>query len=154
MSALESVHPLHNETLPKPVLKTGLGSSAALTTSLVAAVLKCVVGGGNNNPSGDDVHTTAQIAHCLAQGKVGSGFDVCSAVFGSGLYKRFDAAVLQGNVSEDHDKLRHILSTVGALDHTFVSLGSTTLPHGMHLVLGDVQGGSSTPGMASAVLEW
>jgi len=35
-----------------------------------------------------------QTAHCIAQGKVGSGFDVSSAVFGSQRYVRFSPEVL------------------------------------------------------------
>ena len=40
-------------------------------------------------------HNASQYIHCLAQGKVGSGFDVSSAVFGSQIYTRFDPQVLQ-----------------------------------------------------------
>ena len=45
-------------------------------------------------------HNLAQFAHCVAQGKVGSGFDVSAAVFGSHVYTRFDPAVIQ-NVMDD-----------------------------------------------------
>lgn len=40
------------------------------------------------------LHRVAQAAHTLAQGKVGSGFDVCSAVLGSCRYVRFPPEVL------------------------------------------------------------
>lgn len=40
-------------------------------------------------------HNLAQFVHCLAQGKVGSGFDVSAAVFGSQLYTRFNPVRLQ-----------------------------------------------------------
>lgn len=42
----------------------------------------------------DIVHVIAQTAHCIAQGKVGSGFDVSSAVYGSQRYVRFSPEVL------------------------------------------------------------
>ncbi|KAJ8568181.1 hypothetical protein K7X08_020903 [Anisodus acutangulus] len=42
----------------------------------------------------DVVHVIAQTAHCIAQGKVGSGFDVSSAVYGSQRYIRFSPEVL------------------------------------------------------------
>lgn len=42
------------------------------------------------------IHNTAQLAHCAAQGKVGSGFDVSAAVWGSHLFRRFDKDVIQG----------------------------------------------------------
>ena len=45
-------------------------------------------------------HNLAQFVHCVAQGKVGSGFDVSAAVFGSHVYTRFDPAVIQ-NAMDD-----------------------------------------------------
>lgn len=126
------------------VHKTGLGSSAALTGSLVAAALGLlgVVRLPPAEEEGDGesaaaaaaaaaveadadvralVHATAQVAHGLAQarrrlagasqavdpyyipppphpplpqGKVGSGFDVCAAVYGGIEYTRVDPGVL------------------------------------------------------------
>lgn len=82
--------------------KTGLGSSAALTTSLVAALLLHF--GAIASPSvGEDrllAHNVAQFVHCLAQGKVGSGFDVASAIYGSHVYTRFDPSVISGLMSD------------------------------------------------------
>jgi phosphomevalonate kinase len=49
------------------------------------------------------MHNTAQLAHCQAQGKVGSGFDVSSAFFGSQLYARFDPASLQAIMKDVSD---------------------------------------------------
>ena len=79
--------------------KTGLGSSAALITSLVTALL---VQAGLIAPdllasasARRLAHNVAQFVHCLAQGKVGSGFDVSAAAFGSQFYTRFSPAVLQ-----------------------------------------------------------
>jgi len=48
----------------------------------------------------DLVHNASQYVHCLAQGKIGSGFDVSSAVYGSQIYKRFDDSVLRPIMSE------------------------------------------------------
>lgn len=46
-------------------------------------------------------HNLAQFVHCVAQGKVGSGFDVSAAVFGSHLYTRFDPSVIQDLMNEN-----------------------------------------------------
>jgi phosphomevalonate kinase len=83
------------ETSLQEVHKTGLGSSAALVTSLVASLL--VHFGVADLDVGVDrvlVHNLAQFCHCLAQGKIGSGFDVSSAVFGSHYYTRFSPDIL------------------------------------------------------------
>lgn len=88
------------------VHKTGLGSSAALITSLVSSLLLHLgiipansfdtQGGLESASEGRKLaHNVAQYVHCLAQGKVGSGFDVSSAVFGSQIYTRFDPQVIQ-----------------------------------------------------------
>ena len=79
----------------RDVKKTGLGSSAAMTSSLVAAVLHHFNSVDIVNPSDlDIVHNIAQASHCLAQGKIGSGFDVCSAIYGSHCYQRFSPSLL------------------------------------------------------------
>lgn len=82
----------------REVHKTGLGSSAAMTTSVVGALLVCLGLVGRSGPlTAVDralVHNSAQLAHCSAQGKIGSGFDVSSATWGSQLFRRFTPEVL------------------------------------------------------------
>ncbi|KAG7955930.1 hypothetical protein I3843_11G099000 [Carya illinoinensis] len=113
------------------VSKTGLGSSAAMTTAVVAALLH-YLGVVNLNSTKDQdkekkgtgdldvIHMIAQTAHCLAQGKVGSGFDVSSAVYGSQRYVRFSPDVISS---------AQVLGEPGT-------------------------GGSSTPSMVGAVKRW
>ena len=79
------------ENCKPEVAKTGLGSSAAMTTAVVAALLNYLgvvdLPLYSTNQKNDKildldlVHMIAQTAHCIAQGKVGSGFDVSSAVY-------------------------------------------------------------------------
>lgn len=87
-----------NTTLAK-VHKTGLGSSAAMVTSLVAGVLLHLSGASQQEELDNKTlrlfHNVAQYAHSRAQGKVGSGFDVSSAIFGSQVYYRFAPECLQ-----------------------------------------------------------
>lgn len=92
--------------------KTGLGSSAAMTTSLIASLLVqlgVVPSGGAHAQlstwSLGLIHNVSQLVHCAAQGKVGSGFDVSSAVWGSQLYRRFDPNVLQGMIRDESARL-------------------------------------------------
>ncbi|PNX76398.1 phosphomevalonate kinase-like protein, partial [Trifolium pratense] len=94
-----------NEGNCKPeVAKTGLGSSAAMTTAVVASLLHYLgvvkISASKDHQDRKDiadldmVHKIAQTAHCIAQGKVGSGFDVSSAVYGSQRYVRFSPEVI------------------------------------------------------------
>lgn len=68
------------------VSKTGMGSSAALTTALVGALLQWFevtrLGLRAGMEDRKIVHNLAQLAHAAAQGKIGSGFDVAAAVYG------------------------------------------------------------------------
>ncbi|CAI6009120.1 unnamed protein product [Closterium sp. NIES-65] len=145
------------------VAKTGLGSSAAMTAAVSAALLhflgvlertgsgaadegsqeRAMGSGAEESSQGEAVgsagtvgreevvHRVAQVAHCLAQGKAGSGFDVAAGVFGSMCYQRFNPSVM------------HALM-VGAL-----VLGAAMM------VLGEPgTGGTATPSMLSAVMKW
>lgn len=134
------------------VPKTGLGSSAALTTVLVASLLKSYDIDPLQNTS--LVHNLSQVAHCSAQKKIGSGFDVASAVCGSLVYRRFPAedvnAVIAAEGSADYGQL--LKSTVA--NKWKVTLEPSFLPPGITLLMGDVQGGSETPSMVAKVMEW
>jgi phosphomevalonate kinase len=72
-----------------------------MTTAVVAALLHYLGVVDLSSLSKDEgpvdvdmVHIIAQTAHCIAQGKVGSGFDVSSAVYGSNRYVRFSPDIL------------------------------------------------------------
>lgn len=86
------------ENCKPEVAKTGLGSSAAMTSAVVAALLHYLgvvdLALVKDAADLDVVHMIAQTAHCIAQGKVGSGFDVSSAVYGSHRYVRFSPEVI------------------------------------------------------------
>lgn len=138
------------------VSKTGLGSSAAMTTSAVACLYRILVGSPDVNR--DIIHSIAQIAHSVAQRKIGSGFDVYTAVFGTCAYQRFPPEGVAQMVG-DQDALRSVqlpilqrcMSTIQAsVQHT-----AFHLPPGITLLLGDShKGGSSTPGMVVKIMTW
>ncbi|CAN1748867.1 Phosphomevalonate kinase, peroxisomal [Linum perenne] len=140
------------------VAKTGLGSSAAMTTAVVAALLEyfgLVDLTSSSNGDLDLVHIIAQSAHCIAQGKVGSGFDVSSAVYGSHRYVRFSPSVLSS--AQDAARgvpLQEVIVDImkGNWDHERTKF---CLPPLMTLLLGEPgSGGSSTPSMVGAVKKW
>ncbi|KAF2842334.1 ERG8, Phosphomevalonate kinase [Patellaria atrata CBS 101060] len=144
--------------------KTGLGSSAALVTSFTAAVLVHYLGEEVFNLSSDKekriLHNLAQAAHCSAQGKVGSGFDVASAVYGSCLYRRFSPELLQAHGDpgslEFGNKLQKLVeeTELSTQWDTEIIKSAISVPPGIRLVMCDVDCGSQTPGMAKKVLAW
>lgn len=167
------------------VHKTGLGSSAAMTTSLVSSVLVHL---GAARTNGDQIdmeslaliHNVAQLAHCAAQGKLGSGFDVSSAVWGSQLYRRFDPAVISGLM--DGDAQGPLFATLAPSNPLWLPSPKSSaeetmptaleglaagvytdgiyrppplvLPPGVRLCLADVDTGSNTRTLVGSVSAW
>ncbi len=74
------------------VVKSGLGSSSAVTVATVGAVLKAF---GADPSENDALHKLAQTAHSIATGKVGSGFDIAAATFGSIIYTRYSPEIMK-----------------------------------------------------------
>ena len=144
--------------------KTGLGSSAALVTALVSALLAFYLPGGNDNPLTDKdlarAHNLAQAAHCTAQGKIGSGFDVAAAVYGSCIYRRFSPAVLEGvgNAGTEgfSPRLRKTVDDVESnqIWDTQIQKHIVNMPKKLRLVMCDVDCGSETPSMVKKVFAW
>ena len=95
------------KTLPESVFmnkriedvnKTGLGSSAALVTAFVAVLClhyNLIDKDASSPKTKHIVHALAQFSHCIIQGKIGSGFDISAAVYGSHSYLRFDKMTLE-----------------------------------------------------------
>ena len=144
--------------------KTGLGSSAALVTAFVAAVVAYFVP-SNILDTGSEhghsiVHNLAQAAHCAAQGKVGSGFDVAAAVFGSCVYKRFSPRVLDGldeiGTTGFSSRLKSVIDDNGLTKKWDMNIkkADASIPQGLSLVMCDVDCGSETVGMVKNVLAW
>ena len=83
-----------------------------MVTSLTSSLfLHWTAPGATTDPSQPTVqlmHNLAQYVHSLAQGKIGSGFDVSAAVYGSQVYRRFDVKCL-GNLLET-DKTENTVS--------------------------------------------
>ena len=143
--------------------KTGLGSSAALVTALTAALLVTFISPSSaviSERLQKRIHNLAQAAHCAAQGKVGSGFDVAAAVYGSCLYRRFTPTILE-TVGDAHsagfgERLHRCVEDLEP-DRTWdveVLSQAVRVPKTLRLVMCDVDCGSETPGMVKRVLNW
>ncbi|KAJ1334877.1 phosphomevalonate kinase [Batrachochytrium salamandrivorans] len=162
----------HTHGTISQVRKTGLGSSAAMTTSVVASLLahfglvylsKDGLNSNDISTTADDrleatplsmLYNLAQTCHCVAQGKVGSGFDISAAVIGTHGYRRFSPEILDPVFRASEILAAH----VGDVDKdTYCGIGKIPLfqlPPGLGLMLGDVAAGSNTPKLVSMVLAW
>lgn len=144
--------------------KTGLGSSAALVTAFTAALLtyylpRSTFDLATSDTSTRRLHNLAQIAHCAAQGKVGSGFDIATAVYGTCLYRRFSPALLARSADPGTPgfapALRHLIDESGPQKWDMeIHTDAAAIPPGLRLVMCDVATGSKTPGMVKQVLAW
>ncbi len=144
--------------------KTGLGSSAALVTAFTAAILTHYLDKDQlalHSESGRTrLHNIAQAAHCAAQGKVGSGFDVAAAVYGSCVYRRFSPSVLEGLGEVGSlgfcERLKAVVEDSNPLNkwNMQIDKSAAVMPHGLGLLMCDVDCGSESVGMAKKVLSW
>ncbi|ODV80486.1 Phosphomevalonate kinase [Suhomyces tanzawaensis NRRL Y-17324] len=135
---------LYHQQAIHEVPKTGLGLSAGLVSVVCAALL-----GHFGDFSQNVIHNTAQIAHCIAQKKIGSGFDVAAAVYGSIMYRRFEPSLISLAVGGNRDGLTHLIDSDWNFNHA-----PCTLPPHVRILMGDIQGGSETPKLVSKVLQW
>ncbi|KAK4050612.1 phosphomevalonate kinase [Microbotryomycetes sp. JL201] len=111
------------------------------------------------------IHNLSQYVHSLAQGKVGSGFDVSAAVYGSHVYRRFAVDCL-GGLLEDKDAaskttsagllkvLSPMMNPLWTKKSTAALVSPFALPPKTMLILADVDAGSNTPSMVGKVLSW
>ena len=151
--------------------KTGLGSSATLVSSLITSlllyfnVLKDQFDENSNknelNPENmGKIFNLSQIIHSYAQGKVGSGFDVSSATYGSQMYSRFSPDIISDFFSIFPKKnCENFLEIFGKLENIVEStwdqeIRGIHLPPGLALTLGDVSIGANTPSMVSKLFAW
>lgn len=118
-------------------IKTGLGTSSAVVVILATSLL-CLNGVIDCS---DEAHIRNQIAHLSyrihnrAQGKIGSGFDVYTAVYGSSIF--------ESNCFCQPQQLLHISET-----------NTLPFPAMLSVVMGCCKGGSSTPVLSKRVIEW
>ncbi|KAI0063609.1 Phosphomevalonate kinase [Artomyces pyxidatus] len=162
LASLSKIPPFSHTGVRLPdVSKTGLGSSAALITSLVTALLvqtgiiaASALTGQGITPAHRFAHNISQFIHCLAQGKVGSGFDVAAAVFGSQIYTRFNPVVIQ-HLMDDTAGPQPLLPTLSPENVAWdYDVQPFKLPPHTRILLADIHAGSNTPLLVGQVLKW
>ena len=121
--------------------KLGLGSSSALCTSICQSVLQFY---GFHNAL--DLFKISSLSHFMAQGKVGSGFDVAAAVFGSCIYKK---PFIFDNLAIHLDNIKDLLLTDWNID-----VKPLSWPKCWHILMFSFSTGESTITNSKLYLEW
>ncbi len=116
------------------ISKSGLGSSAALAAATVASVLRAA----GVDFEKEKVHKLAQAAHSLATGKVGSGFDVAAATYGSIFYSRFSPEIIT-SLPADYSNADIVQLVKRRWDY---NVEEFTLPEGLHVAFANFIGES------------
>ena len=130
------------------IVKSGLGSSAAVSVAAIGTLIKLFE---IDDPDNQKTHKLAQLAHSLATGKVGSGFDVASATFGSIIYVRYSPSIITALPKEfSNEELFNLINS--EWDY---SIEKMTLPNSFIPVMANFSGeGTSTQVSVSKVFEF
>lgn len=122
--------------------KYGLGSSAAVVTSVVAAVLKHVAGEADK----EKVFKLASITHVMIQGN-GSGADIAASTYGGLLlYTSFQAEWLL-ELIEEHETMTEMLEA----DWVYFSVKETVFPSHIYPYVGWTGSPASTGDLVSNI---
>ncbi|MBI2675261.1 MAG: phosphomevalonate kinase [Candidatus Aenigmarchaeota archaeon] len=112
--------------------KIGFGSSAAAVVACMAAVLRFNGMEIRSKEAKDVICKLSAIAHYLAQGKVGSGFDVAASTYGGiFVYQRFDPDWLLERIRLN-EGMRPIVNSIWPS----FSIEPLARIEGMHLLIG------------------
>lgn len=126
--------------------KTGLGSSAALTTVIVKALFQYYqleIPGLANFAS--------QIAHFRAQGKIGSGFDISACIYGSHLFRRKNSELMTSMFERLETSKNKIFEELNNWENPI----HFELPESFQLVLACLENsGSNTRVLVKNLVSW
>ena len=100
------------------------------------------------------MHTSCQIVNAYLQNKIGSGFDIACALYGSQLYRRFTNTSQLEQVVEavkSGGEANLLAAFEAGFDYTLQPLN---LPAGLRMLMVDVNSGSDTRVLTKQVLLW
>ncbi|MED4474155.1 phosphomevalonate kinase [Oceanobacillus caeni] len=136
---------IRSELDDKSGIKYGLGSSAAVVTSVITAMLKLFL---PEEPSKDLIFRLAALSHVIAQ-KNGSGADVAASTYGGILnYASFQAEWLL----EEYNKSLSISSLLER-DWTYFSVEPLEIPEHIYFCVGWTGKAASTAELVDKVLQ-
>ena len=140
--------------------KMGLGSSACLATTFSAALL---IAAGIDVTAASDAMSSfreglmlvASVAHCHAQGKIDSGFDVSAAIHSNHLFTRVDKQTLEAGIEKLALAAKPLPTLEEIQNWKFPEPKSISAP-GMRAVFiyDEKNVGAKTAGMVRKLVQW
>lgn len=131
-------------------LKLGLGSSAATTVVVCKAILALHGFDVESDYAQDIIFKLACIAHYLASGKIGSGFDVAASTYQTALaYSRFDTLFLENAIRKGLP-----MSDLVSIAWPSLSIEKLQLPADLRVVVGFSGVSASTTEMIKKMHEF
>jgi phosphomevalonate kinase len=130
--------------------KVGFGSSAAIVSATVAAVLKIHGIGIKSKEEKDLIYKLSCISHYLAQGKLGSSFDVAASTYGGVLiYQKPDMDFVLDLLNQNKK-----VSEIVEKDWPFFKAENISLPKDFNLSIGFVGYSASTKELVLRIREF
>ncbi len=129
--------------------KIGFGSSAAATVAIIGAVLAYHGTEIIIRNAKDLIYKLAAIAHYLAQGKVGSSFDIAASVYGGAfVYRKFDSQWLM----KELENIR--IKELAEKNWQDLYIEELIIPENFHLLVGWTKEPASTSVMVKQMNEF
>ena len=146
----------------KELCKTGMGSSATFITSFIGSLYAFVSAETpDSDASLNEINILSQIANSVWQKKIGSGFDIAAAVYGSLIYKRYTVSKEFTQIVED---IENMISKNSFVDFSlsyskFYSEFDfipkrLLLPNSFQLWMVSTASGSDTRVMVKQLMQW
>ncbi len=130
--------------------KVGFGSSAAIVAATIASVLKFHNQDIESKKSKETIYKLGCIAHYLAQGKLGSSFDVAASTYGGVLkYQKPDMDFILKKI-EENTKIKDLIE----MHWPYFIADGITLPDNFLLSIGFVGYSASTKELITKIKEF
>lgn len=141
----------------KEIKKIGFGSSAACVVATIAAILKFHNRDFESEEGRKRLYKLATIAHYVAQGKIGSGFDVAASCYGGiFVYYRFDPKWLNERIEINNGKIefKEDLKSIVNKNWPNFKVEKLKIPKDFQLLVGWTGEKASTSEMVKKINEW
>ncbi len=128
--------------------KSGLGASAAVIVTAIKGILAAY---GIDPMENEAAHKLSQLAHSVATGKVGSGFDIAAATYGSIVYTRYSPEILNNFPKEySYKDIKNIVE-----QHWDYKIEPISLPRNFKILMANYIGNAAiTVSLVSKVNEF